>query len=79
MATQYIPILKSHSPKLNHSCDRISEIERLANLFTQSSGYFTTNNNNNSIDVKHNQIVSKEKIALQTHNVSISLILSLIL
>lgn len=65
----------SHSPILSRSHDRGNEIERLANLFTQSPGFFTANNNinqnNNIIHVKHNQVLNKEKIATQTHNVSI--------
>lgn len=70
---QNIPLikhLKSHSPKLSHSCDRVEEIERLANLFTRSPSFFTTNNNNNSIDVKYNQGTLKENLPTQRHNVS---------
>lgn len=73
MVSQNIPLSKdprSHSPKHNNSCDRVNEIERLANLFTQSPGFFTTNTNNNNIDVKHNQVLLKEKKTYQKHNVS---------
>lgn len=70
---QNIPLinhLRSHSPKLSHSCDRVEEIERLANLFTRSPSFFTTNNNNNSIDVKYNQGTLKENLPSQRDNVS---------
>lgn len=82
MVSQSIPLTKhsrSHSPKHNNSCDRMNEIERLANLFTQSPGFFTANSNNNSIDVKRNQVLLKEKKTSQKHNVSCLWLMSLIL
>jgi len=63
--------LKNHSPELNQSCDRMNEIERLANLFTQSPSFFTKNSSNNCIDVKHNQELLKGKMPITAHNVSI--------
>ncbi|XP_025410972.1 general transcriptional corepressor trfA-like isoform X2 [Sipha flava] len=60
--------LRSYSPKRSHSCDRVEEIERLANLFTQSPSFFSTNNNNNSIHVEYNQRTSKENLPIQRHN-----------
>ncbi|XP_025198522.1 calponin homology domain-containing protein DDB_G0272472-like [Melanaphis sacchari] len=68
---QNVPLfktLKNHSPKLNHSCDRMNEIERLANLFTKSPSIFTKDNSNNCIDVKHGQVLLKEKTPIKTHN-----------
>lgn len=62
--------LESHSPKLNYSCGREDKIERLANLFTHSPGFFLTNNNNNRIDVERNQVLLKENMAAETYNVS---------
>lgn len=62
--------LESHSPKLNYSCGREDKIERLANLFTHSPGFFLTNNNNNRIDVERNQVLLKENMAAETNNVS---------
>lgn len=58
---------KSYSPKLSN---RMNEIERLANLFTQSPCYFSLNNNNNSTDVKYNQVLLKENTSSQIYNVS---------
>lgn len=72
MISQNLPVSKdprSHSPKHNNSSDRLNEIERLANLFTQSPGFFTANTNN-GIDDKRNQVLLKEKKTSQKHNVS---------
>lgn len=67
----YFKALKNHSPKLNHSCDRVNEIDRLANLFTKSPSFFSKDNSNNCIDVKHNQgNIMKDKMPIKTHNVS---------
>ncbi|XP_026817464.1 calponin homology domain-containing protein DDB_G0272472-like [Rhopalosiphum maidis] len=68
---QNVPLFKdfkNHSPKLNHSCDRVNEIERLANLFTKSPSFFTKDNSNNCIDVKHNQMLMKDTMPIKTHN-----------
>jgi len=70
LVIQNVPIvLKNHSPKLNHSCDRVNEIERLASLFTHSPSFFTKDNSNNCIDVKHNKALLKNKIPIKTFNV----------
>lgn len=62
--------LRNNSPQICTSFDRVNEIERLANLFTKSPGFCTTNNhNNNTIDVKYDQELMKKKVA-QTHIVS---------
>ncbi|XP_022178087.1 calponin homology domain-containing protein DDB_G0272472-like isoform X1 [Myzus persicae] len=71
MFKQNLPIfktLKNHSPELNQSCDRVNEIERLANLFTQSPSFFTKDNSNNCIDVKHNQVLLKDNMPITAHN-----------
>ncbi|XP_050443316.1 uncharacterized protein LOC126847216 isoform X2 [Adelges cooleyi] len=60
---------QSYSPKQSHLYERDNEIERLANIFTQSPSFFTSNNNNNySIDSKHNQALLKERVNTQTYN-----------
>lgn len=65
----YFKPLKNHSPKLNHSCDRVNEIDRLANLFTKSPSFFSKDNSSNCIDVKHNQRnIMKDKMPIKTHN-----------
>lgn len=72
MATQNKTILKdlrNKSPQVCTSFDRVNETERLANLFTKSPSFFTTNNHNNSIDVKYDQVLLNKKVA-QTHIVS---------
>lgn len=67
------PILngtKGHLSQINHSNVRDSEIERLANVFTQSPSFFTKNINNNRINVKHNQDLLNKNMITPTHNVS---------
>lgn len=63
--------LKNHSPELNQSRDRVNEIERLANLFTQSPSFFTKDNSNNCIDVKHKQVLLKGQMPITPNNVSL--------
>ncbi|XP_050520952.1 general transcriptional corepressor trfA-like isoform X2 [Daktulosphaira vitifoliae] len=59
---------QSYLPKTNNLRERDVEIERLANLFTQSPSYFNSyNNNNNNIDFKHNEELLK-KTPVLTHN-----------
>ncbi|XP_060864074.1 mitogen-activated protein kinase kinase kinase kinase 4-like isoform X2 [Metopolophium dirhodum] len=68
---QNLPVfkaLKNHSSKQNKSCDRVNEIERLANLFTQSPSFFTKDNSNHCIDVKHNQVLLENKMPIKAHN-----------
>lgn len=55
---------------LSNSHERGNEIERLANLFTHSPGFFTANTINNRNDVSHSKVLLKEKTTTQIHNVS---------
>lgn len=61
---------QSYSPKVKSTPERVAEIERLANIFSQSPSYFNSyNNNNNNIDLKHNDEVFK-KTSVYTQNVN---------